>query len=313
MAGYWPSSAQQINDLNGRPIVGAKAFFYRGGTTTPLEVYRDYGLTNPHPNPLTTDGYGRFPSVFFDEVDGFYDFRLTTDGGTLLYTAAQVPIVGPKDTGGDTPAAPVDPDATAQTGDMMQRYGTGFRSGWVRCNARTIGSALSGASERAAADCQPLYEHLWAADNTLVVLGGRGGSASADWLANKPLTLPDYRGRAMVGLDTMVNTAAGIIPAATAISWSDGEATHKLTTEEMPSHSHTGSTSSAGAHAHQVGASYIGSGNSSNGGYVTPSGTGAATTTNGDHTHDVTVTSTGGGANHNNIQPSKGVSIYIRL
>ncbi len=313
MAGYWPSSAQQINDLNGKPIVGAKAFFYLGGTTTPLEVYRDYGLTNPHTNPLTTDGYGRFPSVFFDEADGFYDFRLTTDGGTLIYTAVQIPIVGPQDSGGDTPTAPVDPDGVLQTGDMKHRYGTGFISGWVRANGRTIGSALSGASERSAADCLALYEHLWAANPSLVVLGGRGASASADWLANKPITLPDLRGRALIGLDVMGNIAANVTPDAVALGWSGGEATHKLTIDEMPAHTHTGTTSSDGAHTHSVNGTEDVNGSNNIGFRGNGTNRSQSTTSAGAHTHTITTNTVGGGANHNNLQPSTGVTIYIRL
>jgi microcystin-dependent protein len=310
MAGFWSQSASQVSDQNGKPIVGAKAFFYLGGTTTPLEVYRDYGLTNPHPNPLTTDGFGRFPSVFFDEGDGFYDFRLTNSGGSLLYTAEQVPIIGPVE-GGSTPPAPVDPDAVMQTGDMMDRYGTGLRAGWVRANGRTIGSATSGATERANSDCQNLYLHLWGEDTTLVVLGGRGANAAADWAANKPLTLPDYRGRIRVGLDTMGNSAANVIAAATALSWSDGEATHKLTIDEMPAHPHNINDPGhdhgviGGTQGGTATSTFQGGGNGAMTGPATIDVTGSFT--------GITVASAGGGANHNNIQPSKGVTVYIRL
>lgn len=309
MAGIWNKSGQQESDLNGKPIVKAKAFFYLGGTTTPIEVFRDYSLTNPHPNPLEADGYGRWPSVFMDEADGFYDFRLTSPGGSLLYTATQVPIIGPVGSGGDTPVAPIDPDGVATTGDMKARYGTGFLSGWVRANARTIGSATSGASERAADDCQNLYLWLWSEDPTLVVLGGRGGSAAADWAANKPLTLPDYRGRTFVGLDTMGNTAAGVIPAATAVGWGDGEASHKLTIEEMPSHNHTGVTGSSGGDSINVPFDFEGLNVGGGGALVARPGN----TSVGQPAHTHTIPSQGGGANHNNLQPSRASTIYIRL
>lgn len=312
MAGYWPQSAQQVNDLNGKPIVGAKVFFYLGGTSTPLEVYANYDLTNPHPNPLTTDGYGRFPSVFLDEADGFYDFRLTTEGGTLIYTAVQVPIIGPSDSEGGSPPAPIDPNAVFKTGDVKARYDAGFHDGWVRLNGRTIGSALSGAQERAAADCQPLYEHLWNKNSSLVVVGGRGASASADWSANKPLTLPTAQGRAIIGLDDMGNTAAGVVAAAVTLGWMGGEETHKLLETEMPAHSHTGTAGPTGsAHKHGIPVA-AGTGGGAPGSGIINVGH-SETDTDGEHSHPVTTTATGGGANHNNLQPSMAITIYMRL
>jgi hypothetical protein len=49
-------------------------------------------------------------------------------------------------------------------GDLKVRYGTGVLSGFVRCNARTIGSATSGGTERQNADTQALFEYLWNTD-----------------------------------------------------------------------------------------------------------------------------------------------------
>jgi len=64
----------------------------------------------------------------------------------------------------------------------MPFYGTGVRSGFVRANGRTIGSATSGATERANADAQALFEYLWNTDANLAVSTGRGASSNADWV-----------------------------------------------------------------------------------------------------------------------------------
>jgi hypothetical protein len=107
----------------------------------------------------------------------------------------------------------VDPTTILATGDMKLVYNTGVLTGFVRANGRTIGSATSGASERANADTSALFTFLWNADANLAVSGGRGASAAADYAANKTITLPDYRGRAVAGLDDMGNSAAGRLTA----------------------------------------------------------------------------------------------------
>jgi microcystin-dependent protein len=320
MAGFWNQSQAQIYDANGKPLVNARAYFYLAGTTTPIVTYAAYalGAVNAQPNPLQTDGFGRWPSAFLDEADGFYRVRVTTAQGVIIYDIDGLPIIGPAGGGGGGGDNPVDPNAVLGTGDMLLRYDTGLRPGFVRGNGRTIGSATSGASERANSDTQALFEHLWNVDTTLVVLGGRGGSAAADWAANKQITLPDYRGRTMVGLDTMGNIAANVLAEVTDLSWSGGEAKHLLTTSELPSHSHTGNTNTDGAHTHQISLEYASGARawSSTSSPGTSNENGASVynvPSSGTHSHAFTTANTGGGLAHGNVQPSKGVVLYIRL
>jgi hypothetical protein len=105
----------------------------------------------------------------------------------------------------------VDATTVFATGDLKHRYQDGVISGWVRANGNTIGSATSGATERANADCQSLFQYLWTNDTSLTVSTGRGASAAADWAANKTITLPDMRGRTLAGMDTMGSTNASRI------------------------------------------------------------------------------------------------------
>lgn len=208
MAGFWHLSHHQLHDSNGLPVAGARARFFSAETSAVITVYQDYGLTNPHGDPVVSNSMGVFPPVFFDEDDAFYRQRITDATGTVITgtDVGTIPIIGP--TGGGT-VTTVDENAIFTTGMPLWMPGTGTKTGWVRLNARTIGDATSGASERANADVQTMYEYLYAtfSDAICPVLTGRGANVAADWVAHKQLTLLDMRGRGAFGLADMGNSA----------------------------------------------------------------------------------------------------------
>jgi hypothetical protein len=211
MSGTIPLSMTQQFDEFGKPLSGGRLYFFVAGTvSTPQNPFQDTGLTLLHPNPITLDAAGRVPQFFL--ADGLIKIRLTDSVGAVQLTADNIQVIGASGGGGGGGA--IDATTVAQTGDLKPRYGIGSHTGWVRANGRTIGSSVSGASERANADTQALYQYLWGADTSLVVIGGRGASALADFTANKELTLPDIRGRGFYGLDDMGNTPAGRLTAA---------------------------------------------------------------------------------------------------
>lgn len=120
-------------------------------------------------------------------------------------------------------------------------------------DGKTIGNASSGATSRSNADTWKLFEYLYnnISDSEAPVSGGRGLYALADFNANKTITLPDTRGRTIIGKDNMGGSTAGRITAAgagitgTLLGASGGTQTHSLTTGQMD-HSHTyGGTTSA--------------------------------------------------------------------
>lgn len=236
------SLSQQFNEL-GEPLSGGLLYTYAAGTTTPQSAYQDYSLTLPWPNPIVLDSAGRVPAFYL--ADGQIKIRLSDANGVTQVSADNILVVGASAGTGTPPT--VDATTVFGTLDLKARYGTGAHTGWVRANGRTIGSASSGASERANADCQDLFEELWAADANLSVSTGRGASANADWVANKNIALPDWRGRALAFLDDMGNSAAGRLTAtyfgtaATALGAASTTTESKtLVTANLPAYTPTG-------------------------------------------------------------------------
>lgn len=267
MAGHWQRSGAQYIDRNGRPLVGARAYFYLAGTTTPLSTYRDYGMTILYPSFVQASGLGLFPNVYMDEVDAFYRLRITDQYGELVDEDDNIPIIGPTAVEGGGPPPPSSGPSGLTTGDLKPRYDAGSIAGWVRCNGGTIGPASAVASERANNDCEALFQHLWNTDSGLVVAGGRGASAAADWADNKTIATPNLRRRAPIGIglsDTLGQTG--------------GAETVVLTTAQLPVHAHGGGTTDPGG-AHTP------TGTTAAGGAHTPTGTSSP---GGAHSHSGT-------------------------
>ena len=293
----WPHSNALVFNNAGVRAPGAKAYFFEAGTTTPRASFIDAALTTPHTHPVLADGNGRFPAVFLDYGD--YRERVRSAGDTTIWDTDNVPNDAPAD-----PAEGVDANAILTTGDVFFSFKDGTRDGTARCNGKTIGSATSGATERANADCEDLFLFLWNnfSNAILAVTGGRGANASADWTANKTIALPDLRGAVPAGLATMGNSDAGhfnpsFIPAivgnATTGGSTVGANRHQLTTAQIAAHLHpvsiTSGNESAG-HTHAVS---------------------IATDSQGAHTHTINVSdpghahTTGTGGNSGLVAPAR--------
>lgn len=188
----------------------------------------------------------------------------------------------------------------AETGDLQPTMASAARAGWVMASGRTIGNASSSATERANADTSALFTMLWTnlADAEAPVSGGRGASAAADFAANKTITLPDLRGRAIVGKDNMGGATASRITSAgagidgTVLGKSGGAQTHTLTEAQSPPHVHA---QNIGSNNGTSGGSPIGASGSNAGGAGFSTG------------------SAGGGAAHNNTQPSYIANVMVKL
>lgn len=346
MGTRWVKSGSVEFDGSGDVADGALAYFFAGGTTTPISVYQDAAETTPHTHPVVASASGRWPLVFIPYRASF-DEKITTETGTQLTYYQNIPNPDPVEAASDT----VGDDEIFATGDWKFRTTTGALTGYVRANGRTIGSAASGATERANADTEDLFTFLWNghANGILAVSTGRGGSAAADFAANKTIALPDCRSASPMGVDDMGNSALGAgyggtftTGDATTGGSVGGANTHTLTSGQIPSHTHTFSVTSGsgGAHTHVIsigdpghGHGYEVPGNKTGPEGATPSNrwgggtaagtSGAATTgitaaadTASAHTHSVsgtTAANSGGDGAHNNMSRHVLGTWYIKL
>lgn len=201
MAGTFPgvSNAQQ-HDLSGLPLAGAQLFVYIGGTQILAQTFQDIGLAIVAQNPLIADAGGRVPLFFV--ADGTYRLRLVDSSGAIDsggFDYPQVPSIGASSGGGGGSA--VDPTTVYNTGDLKLTLGAGIVAGYVRANGRTLGNAISGASELASPTAQALFVYIYNnfTDGECPVSGGRTGNALNDFNANKNIVIPDLRGCALFG------------------------------------------------------------------------------------------------------------------
>lgn len=190
--------------------------------------------------------------------------------------------------------------SNAVIGSILMFAGETAPDGWLLCN----GQAISRTD----------YADLFA---VIGVAYGSGDTATT-------FNLPDLGGRVPVGAN---NTYL--------VGGHGGSETHYITTDEMPSHNHTASTASAGAHTHAFGDNRVLTYNykatsstgvseravakASSGSYMAPvvnnsktdwagwDVTGSA----GAHTHTVTVNSSGGGEAMSLMQPYVNVNYII--
>lgn len=211
-------------------------------------------------------------------------------------------------------------------GDNWITYGDGARndikfrptneslSGWLKLVGTTIGSVSSGASQLAAAVALGAYTWTWTnfSNTQCPVIGGRGGSALADFNANKPITVLDMRGYGIIGMDIGGTTRLNGVPATSGNSTTAGsllgENLHPLITGELAAHGH-GITDPS--HSHTMAAVVnISTGSSFVQGAVPGAGAGTNTSSS---TTGIVVNNAGSGTAHNNVQNSIIGTFYLKL
>lgn len=78
----------RIVDANGVPVSGARVRFFNAGTTTPKNVYSDQATTTPISQPVTADGGGLLPMIYYGT--GLYKVRISDASDVLIYETDNV-------------------------------------------------------------------------------------------------------------------------------------------------------------------------------------------------------------------------------
>jgi microcystin-dependent protein len=219
-------------------------------------------------------------------------------------------------------------------GSGITFWGSTAPQGWVLASGNTVGSALSGATERANSDTSYLFEVLWNSySNSILVIQTsagapttRGVSAAADFAANKRMPTIDMRGRTAVGKDNMGGTTASRVTAGesgitgTTLGATGGAQSHALSTAQLASHNHIqdNHNHAQNSHAHPITAQQeTNSGGSDHIAASTPGGTSSSHSTGGFIATNVQAIATnqpeGSGSTHQNTQPSIICNYILKL
>lgn len=260
----------QFEAASGAPLAGALLYFYQTGTTTLVTVYQDKDRTIAHANPVVADSTGTFAPIYLP--DGMTKAVLKTAAGVTVRTADPIGEI-----------ATVASVTAIPTGAYLPFGGTTAPSGFLLCD----GTAVS----------RTTYSALFAVIGTAY---GTGDGATT-------FNVPDLRGRAPFGRDNMGGIDAARIPSAitgrTSIGGAGGASQTTLAIDNIPAHTHTGTTDSAGAHTHTVAIQADGAGGSGGAGRMVSGGT-TTTSSNGAHTHTFTTASTGSGTAATTLSPA---------
>ncbi len=87
---------QFLVDTNGSPRVGAKAYVYEPGSSTPISIYTTASFSVELPNPVSSLEGGVFPAIYVNHaVNPAYKLLITDADDVALYSDDNIPAVEP--------------------------------------------------------------------------------------------------------------------------------------------------------------------------------------------------------------------------
>ena len=222
-------AGSQFFDNSGVPLSGGLIYSYLAGTTTPLVTYTSSTGLTAHPNPIVLDSAGRINEVWVPEGTNC-KFVLQTSTNVLigtydsLFPIASLPVSIYNGGTGATTAENARINLglgtfLVPTGSIIMWPSNTSPTNWKLCN----GDAIS----------RVTFVNLFSLIGT--TFGAGDGSTT--------FNLPNYKNKMPYGADTVAIGAAG------------GSTT--ITTNNLPSHTHTFSVSSTGSGTTSLGYAQI--------------------------------------------------------
>jgi len=343
-AALLPNAMQTFVNQNGQPYNGGKVYFYIPGTGTLKDTWIDGDKNVLNSNPVILDSAGRaviygdgiYRQVLRDRNNNLIWDKITastgTGGGGSGGDGESVGII--KGFAGITPptnylftygqeisrvtyvdlftAITIDQTATCSItsptltaiGDTTQiPIGSAIEASCLAAGATVISKTANSvtASSNATITTSLTAKFLpW---------GGGNGTTT--------FNLPDLRGRLIAGRDNMGGIAASRLTTAyfanaSAIGAVGGSQSAALVEANLAAHTHTGTTSTNGAHTHGLSENGRDTGGST-APTVTGAGTDDQTGSAGLHNHTFTTNSTGSGTAFSIVQPTLTANYIIKV
>lgn len=178
MANYDPLSFTRLVDGTGTAANGAKISYFVTGTSTPLAVFSDAGLTTPITQPVVCDSNGIAPAIYLQAKR--YKRSVTTSAGVSLTAYSADPIDSSLEmisaSAAPSPTFPFLQYWNTSDGHLYQRNSTD--TGWTDLgpvdsllNAATVTQQLAGTATTVASTPDSVAA-LWQRGTAITTSGG---------------------------------------------------------------------------------------------------------------------------------------------